>query len=255
MCCAWGVFQSRDSLPNPPNNSWIPFQGRSWGWTPPFQSSPTSQIPLLPCPSSHDLSEPRVWGHQGRGTEPQGSQEKLLKQDGHNLFIANSKVKRCTVQRNSKSSAMELPARPFRRLPPPSPSSILILLLSPERKTTGWEGEHGQHGANSSGLSGCQREEPALPCSWRVWDFHSSVFVTPPQRSSAPSLPARPPQPLGAARIKASQHPCEVGNEPAHVRMRRTGNPPSLCPVKPVVPVCVALGEAQDGTTTLWVCF
>lgn len=93
-------------------------RGHHWSPVPPQQPGPVID---------EDFWSP------GRVIEQQGNQEKLLKQDGHNLFIANSKVKRCTVQRNSKSAAMELLASPSHRLPPPSSSSIL-LLLSPQVK-------------------------------------------------------------------------------------------------------------------------
>lgn len=126
----------------------------------------------------------------------------------------------------------------------------------------GWKGEHEEHGANTSGLSGCQREELALPRSWTAGGgcgtFVAAFLVT-PSVLQCPALPAHTSVPAilnasHSAANEASQHPCEVGNEPPHLQMGRTGNPPSLRPVKPVLPVC-DMGEVQDGTTTLWVCF
>lgn len=156
------------------------------------------------------------------------------------LFIANSKVKRCTVQRNSKFSH-GTPSPSLHHLPPPSPGCIL--LLSPGK--TQQRGKPGWEGANTSGLSRCQRGEVALPHSGhRVWGCHSSIWVTPER----PTVPAHSSGTLSAARSvthEASQHPCEVGNEPPQSQVGTTGNPPSPHTVKPVAPVCVTRGRCR----------
>lgn len=129
-----------------------------------------------------------------KGNRMTGQPGEVVKTRWPYLFIANSKVKRCTVQRNSKvQTSNSQPAVLSHSSSLPPPAGFILLLSSCETeqriKPKSKSGEQVQHrGKKQRHEQVLQREKTALALTVGRWvagavpvqkDDCSSIFVTP----------------------------------------------------------------------------